>query len=130
MSRPLFCEIVMGPTASISAGTSADFYHPFGLPGKWLIERVRFVPDIAVTANGTNYTVYTVTNVTASTTIGARSYAATNSVAGTVETVTTPAGSAAVVAQGDVLKLEVASAGSGVASRSRMILSLRMADLP
>lgn len=126
-----YYEIVMGPTAaSIAAGTSADMYHTFGLPGKWVIERVRFVPEIAVTANGTNYTAYTLTNETQSQTIGSRSYAATNSVAGTAETVTTPTGLAAVVSQGDSLKLAVASAGTGVASRSRMILSLRRADLP
>lgn len=126
-----YAEIVIGPTAaSIAAGTSADMYIQFNAPGKWMIERVRFLPEIAVTADGTNYTVYTLTNATQTQTIGARSYAATNSVAGTPETVTTPTGLAAVVSQGDVLKLAVASAGTGVASRSRFVVSLKRADLP
>lgn len=125
-----YFEFTIGPTATVAAGTSIDYYYPFGLPGKWLIEGVKFVPDIAVTANGTNYTAYTLTNATASTTIGTRSYAATDSVAGTVEDVATPTGLAAVIAQGDKLKLAVASAASGVASRSRMVVSLRRAPLP
>lgn len=124
------CEIEIGPTATIGAGTSIDFYRYFGLEGKWIIERVRFVPDIAVTANVTNYTVYTLTNATQSTTIATRSYAADNSAAGTSESVTLPTGLAAVVSQGDTLKLAIANAASGVASRSRYVVSLRRAPLP
>lgn len=125
-----FHQFAMGPTATVAAGTSIDFYMPFLLPGKWQITSVRFVPDIAVTANATNYTAYTMTNVTASTTIGTRSYAATDSVAGTVETVTTPTGLAAVISENDVIKLAVLSAASGVASRSRVVVECERRPLP
>jgi len=125
-----YAQIDIGPTVVIAAGTSDDIYMPFMLPGRYLIEQIRFMPSDAVTANGTNFTAYTLTNVTASTTIATRSYAATNSVAGTVETVTLPTGLAAVVSAGDVLRLQIASSGTGVASQSRFHLRLLEAPLP
>jgi hypothetical protein len=125
-----FFQFMLGPTATVTATTAIDFYQPFLLPGKWLIKAVRFIPDIAVTANGTNFCTYTLTNVTASTTIGTRSYAATDSVAGTGEAVTLPAGLAAVITDGDVIKLAITSAASGVASRSRFVVEVERAPLP
>lgn len=126
-----YAEIEIGThTASETADTAADYYTIFTLPGKYLIKSVYWVPEIAVTADGTNYSVLTLTNATASTTIATRSYIATNSVAGTAEVQTLPTGLAAVVAQGDVIKLAKTTPGTGVAVRGRYVVGLEQAPLP
>lgn len=126
----LYQQITIGPDTQVAADTTRDWYLPIVLPGKWLIESVKWMPHDAITADNTNYCVFTLTNATASQTIATRSYAATNSVAGTVESVTTPTGLAAVVAQGDTLKLAKTDPGSGLAARGAFSLLLRQADLP
>jgi hypothetical protein len=128
---PQYAQIVIATdTAAETADTERDYFARHMLPGKWLIKSVTWLPDIAVTANGTNYSVLTLTNATASQTIGTRSYIATDSVAGTPETVTLPTGLAAVVNDGDVLKLAKTTPGTGVAIRGKMIVELEQAPLP
>lgn len=125
-----FAQIDIGPDTSVAADTERDWYAQFLLPGKWLIKTVTWLPHDAVTANGTNYCVFTLTNATQSQTIATRSYAATNSVAGTPESVTTPTGLAAVVSQSDVLKLAKTDPGTGLAARGRFVLHLERLPLP
>ena len=125
-----YTQLVIGPTAVVAADTEADWYLPFLLPGKWLIKSVKVIPDAAVTANGTNYAVFTVTNATQSTTIGTRSWAATDSVAGTAETVTTPTGLAAVLTEGDTIKLAKTDPGTGLAIRARVVIFAERYPLP
>ena len=55
---------------------------------------------------------------------------ATNSVAGTAESVTTPTGAAAVLTQGDTLKLAKTDPGTGLAARGYFELELEQAPLP
>jgi hypothetical protein len=100
------------------------------MPGKWLIRSAKLVPSAAVTANGTNFVTATVSNVTTSTTITSRSYAATNSVADTPETLTAPTGLAAVLTSGDVVKIAMAHSGSGLATQTVVVLELEQAPLP
>lgn len=125
-----YAQFVIGPDTSVAADTERDWYRKFRLPGKWLIKAVDWVPHDAVTANGTNYTVFTLTNVTATTTIATRSYIATNSVAGTPEAQTLPTGLAAVLADGDVIKLAKTDPGTGLAARGFFELQLEQAPLP
>jgi hypothetical protein len=130
MSIVNYAQLDIGPQTQVAANTESDWYRQFRLPGKWLIKSVRWVPHDAITADPTNYCVFTLTNATASTTIGARSYAATNSVAGTPESVTLPTGLAAVIAQGDVLKLAKTDPGTGLAARGEFSLELERLPLP
>lgn len=117
-------ECTLGPTATLTATTAADYYYEWPHEGTWYITKVVAIPDIAVTAHASNWSKYTLTNVTQSTTIGARSYDSDDgqgdSVAGTIETLTAPTGDARRLVKGDKLKLAVTSAASGVASRTRM----------
>ena len=83
-----------------------------------------------MTANGANYTVFTLTNATQTQTIATRSYASGNSVAGTPEAQTAPSGAAAVITQNDVLKLAKTDPGTGLAARGKFILHLEQAPLP
>lgn len=129
-ARQSYAYIKMGPDTSVAADTERDWYEKFLLPGKWLVRAVWWIPHDAVTANGTNYTVFTLTNVTASTTIVTRSYAATNSVAGTAEEQTLPTGAAATIADGDMLKLAKTDPGTGLAARGQFVLKLEAAPLP
>jgi hypothetical protein len=126
----LYHQITIGPDTQVAADTTRDWYLPFVLPGKWLIESVKWMPHDAITADGTDYCVFTLTNATQTQTIGTRSYAATDSVAGTVESITTPTGLAAVLTQGDTLKLAKTDPGTGLAARGAFSLLLRQADLP
>jgi hypothetical protein len=126
-----YAEIRIGPSqVAVAADTERDWYVQFTQPGKWIIKAVRLMPMDAVTAHGTNYCTLTLTNATQSQTIGARSYAATDSVAGTPETVTTPTGLAGVVTQYDVLKLAKLDPASGLAFRGEFVVSLEQAPLP
>src|SRR5262245_28339017 len=126
-----YAEIRIGPDqVAVAADTERDYYRQFTLPGKWLIKAVRWVPEDNVTADPTNYCTLTVTNATQTQTIGTRSYAATNSVAGTPETITTPTGLAAVLTQFDVIKLAKADPGTGLAVRGEFVISLERMPLP
>lgn len=122
-------HLTMGPTSTIAAGTAADLYHKVRLKtAKARVKFVDLIPDIAMTADGTNYCTITLTNATASTTIATRSWAATNSVAGTPETPTMGTGLALEVSDGDVLKLAVTHAGTGLAGRVRLVITLEELD--
>lgn len=123
-------QIRIGPDTQVAADTERDWYQRFSMPGKWLIKSVYWLPHDAITANGTNYCVFTLTNATQSQTIATRSYAATNSVAGTAESQTTPTGAAAVLTQGDVLKLAKTDPGTGLAARGEFVLEIEFAPLP
>lgn len=129
MGNP-FVIVTIGPTATIAAGTGADFYWVSRLPGKWKIVDADFVPDIAMTANGTNYTTHTLTNVTKSLTIFTRSHAAADSAVGTPEAQTVTAGLAELVSDGDVLKFAKAETGTGLGARARAVLVLQQWDAP
>lgn len=123
-------QFTIGIETSVGADTERDWYRVFRLPGKWLIKSVYWIPHDAVTANGTNYTVFTLTNATQSQTIVTRSYAATNSVAGTAEEQTTPTGLAAVLTKGDTLKLAKTDPGTGLAARGYFELELEQIPAP
>jgi hypothetical protein len=125
-----YAEIKIGTSAVVAANTEIDIFTQFTQPGKWLIKAVRHIPSAAATADPTNYHTLTLTNETQSQTIGARSLAATNSVAGTPETITTPTGLAAVVNQFDVIKLAKLDPGTGLAWRGEFVISLEQAPLP
>lgn len=125
-----YAQITIGPDTSVAADTERNWYTQCLLPGKWLVKKLYWVPHDAVTANGTNYTVFTLTNDTQTQTIGTRSYAATNSVAGTAEEVTLPTGLAAVVTQLDVIKLAKTDPGTGLAARGQFVIMLEQAPLP
>lgn len=128
-------QVEIGPTATVAAAAGDDFYWRCELEGEWYVRRASFLPGIAVTANGTHYCTYTLTNVTLGTelsttvTIATRSYAATSSVAGTPEAVTTPTGNSARIRKGDVLKLAISKSGSGVDSRSRFLLGIEQSPV-
>jgi hypothetical protein len=123
-------QMVLGSGEINAAGTAKAYSYVFSLPGKWLIRSAKLVPCAAVTANGTNYVTATVSNVTQTQTIATRSYAATNSVADTPETLTAPTGLAAVLTFGDVVKLAMAHTGTGLASQTMIVLELEQAPLP
>lgn len=128
---PQYAQIVIATdTAAETADTERDYFIRNLLPGKWLIKAITWLSDIAVTANGTNHSVLTLTNATASQTIGIRSYIATDSVAGTPESLAVPTGLAAVVNDGDVLRLAKTTPGTGVAIRGKMIVEIEQAPLP
>ncbi len=119
-------EIATG-TAAETANTDVDYYKSMEMPGKYLIKKVVWVSDVAVTADAANYSDVTLTNATTSQTIATRSYLAPtfgNSTAGGRESLTLPTGIAAVVNEGDVLKLAKTTPGTGAVIRGRFILQL------
>jgi len=90
------------------------------LPGAAKIIGVKWIPDAAVTANGTNYTTLSVRNRGAagagSVLPASRSYAATNSSAFVAEDMTlSSTASDLVCAAGDVLTVQALHTASGVA---------------
>lgn len=82
------------------------------------VQELTWVPTAAVTANATNYAVLTVTNGgqtgAGTSAIGARSYAATNSVALTAEDIPTLTNT--TLAEGDLLYVARTVGASGVAT--------------
>lgn len=117
-------RVVLGPTVAVAAGTGATWRDRIDNPGKYIIESAYLMPDDAQTANGTNYSTYTLNNVTKSAVIATRAYSATDSVAGTAEALSVTA-SAAQVDSGDVLSWVKAETASGLAGRNRVIVTLR-----
>lgn len=105
-------QITLGPAAAV---TGADvWYTRFGLPGRWRFASVHLMPNNAQTANGTNFATYTLAR--GATTVATRSYAATDSVAGTAEALT-PAAGVEVVA-GDIISWTKADSGTGLAGHN------------
>lgn len=95
-------------------------------PHKCKVIAVRFVPSDAVTANGTNYSVYTLTRYTAgstATSVATRSWAATDSVAHTPESMTL-SGTAAnlVLAADDTLEVVKTHGGNGLVIPDGMLV--------
>lgn len=91
------------------------------------VTRVDIVPRAAITANGTNFAAYTLQNKgptgAGSTAVASRSWAATNSVAGTKEQMTlngTPAN--LELKAGDQLQLVRSVGGSGLATPAIAVL--------
>lgn len=87
-------------------------------PSKCQIASAVFVPSAAVTANATHYSIYTLTRYTAgasATTVATRSWAATDSVASTPETMSL-SGTAAnlLLAAGDTLEVVKTHGGNGL----------------
>ncbi len=102
-----------------TAGTLADWVI-MRADSNITIPAVRFTPNAAITANGTNYFTLTLTNKGAaaagSTAVATRAWSATNSVAFVSETMTLSSTAADLnVASGDVLVLVRTVASSGLA---------------
>lgn len=118
-------KVTLGPTVDVAAGTGAKYSEPVGVSGeKYEIISASLLPDVAITANGTNFSIYTLRNETQSLDIATRSYAATNSVALTPEALSLTAASK-FVNGGDVLSWAKAETASGLAGRPRVIVRLR-----
>ncbi len=84
-------------------------------PYKCTVTAATLVPSAAITADGTNYAVYTLTRHTAgaaAATTATRSWIATNSAAMTAESMALGAG--VTIAQGDTLTIIKTAAGSGL----------------
>lgn len=83
------------------------------------VVKVEFVPTAAITANGTNFSTLTLQNKgplkTGTTAVATRSWAATNSVAGTKEQFTLGAPANLEVKAGDRLDLVQTHGGTGLA---------------
>lgn len=119
-----YLEVEIGPVASVTG--AGKWYRSVGMSGtKWLVESAVLTPDAAQTANGTNYATYTLRNETQSLDVASRSYAATNSVAGTAETLTPTAGLNSVVNGGDTLSWAKADSGTGLAGTNRVRVTLK-----
>jgi hypothetical protein len=100
-----------------TAGTD-DNWSVFVTPAKVQITGVKFVPNAAITADGTNYSVYTLTNKgtgAATTAMASRSWIATNSVVSTPEAMTLNATAANLLANaGDNIEIVKTHGGSGL----------------
>lgn len=87
-------------------------------PAKVQITSVSFVPSAAITANGTHYSVYTLTRYTAGAsgaTVATRSWIATDSVAETPEAMTLSATAAnLLLAADDTLSIVKTHGGNGL----------------
>lgn len=100
-----------------TAGT-VDNWPVWQAPHKCEITAVTFVPSAAITADGTNFSTYTLTRKTAgasSTTVATRAWSATNSVASTPEALTL-SGTAAnlLLAVDDTLEIVKSVGGTGL----------------
>ena len=108
-----------------TAGTT-DVWSLGILPSNCTVTSVKLIPDAAITANGTNYCTFTLKNGT--TAVASRSWAATNSVANTIESMTLDTTLAnRDLAAGDQLKLDRAVAGTGLASpRCALVVTVKV----
>ena len=111
-----------------AAGTGQDDFVTFNHPGTWLIEDQELMPNASVAADATDYSTYTLYNVTDSVTIMSH---ATNPggqgalTAGTAVLASpTVTGADRRISQGDVLRLRKADSGSGKAGAVRATLVL------
>lgn len=87
-------------------------------PFNCTVVSVKFVPNAAVTADGTNYSIYTLTNKgsgAGTTSIATRSWIATNSVASTPESMTLSGTAANLdLTAGDNIEMVKTHSGNGV----------------
>lgn len=102
--------VAAADTSTVQLGT---------VPYDAVITDVTIVPRTAITANGTNFGTISIQNAgpldSGSTVVATRSWAATNSVAGTKEKATLGAAANLEVKAGDRLKAVHTTAGSGLA---------------
>lgn len=110
--------VVLDVPGQATAGT-ADEFIVFAAPFAGRVVRVQWVPEAAVTANGTNYFTLRVRNRggagTGNVEMATRSYAATNSTAFVAETATLHATEAnRRFASGDVITVEKVNTGTGL----------------
>ncbi len=100
-----------------TAGTD-DNWPVWTPPAKAVITGVKFVPSAAITADPTNNSVYTLTNKVAgagSTSMATRTWAATNSVASTPESMTLSGTAANLLANaGDNIEIVKTHGGTGL----------------
>ena len=107
--------------AAMAGATSDDEQTLFVCEHNLKVVSVNWVPDAAVSANGTNFTTLTVQDRGAAdgspTTIASRSYAATNATQFEVDTTLALSGTAAnlLLASGDVITVARAHSGTGIA---------------
>lgn len=114
-------HVISIPIAAQATAGNADSFGGVQVPFACTVQSVQWVPQAAVTANGTNYATLELRNggaTGASTTaVATRSYAATNSVALTAEAVTLSGTAANLnLAAGDILYVDRAVSGTGVAT--------------
>lgn len=112
-----------------AAGTGQSDYATFLLPGTWYIEDQELVPIASVAADTTDYSTYTLTNVTDTVTIMSHSTRTADQGALTAGTPVlaspTVTGNDRRISQGDVLRLTKADSGAGKAGGARATLYLR-----
>jgi hypothetical protein len=118
-------QVVNYAPSQATAGTD-DNWPVWQAPLKCVITSVNFVPSAAITADGTNYSVYTLTKYTAGAsgaTVATRSWIATNSVAKTPEAMTL-SGTAAnlLLAADDTLEIVKTHGGTGLAIPDGLIV--------
>lgn len=101
-----------------TAGTT-DVWTVWLVPYDCEVTAVKFIPDAAITADGTNFSVYTVTNEstdgTGTADVATRTWAATNSVAQVADSLTlgTDSGDTTLTA-GDVVSVVKSIGGTGL----------------
>lgn len=117
--------ISLGPiTADVAAGTGGVW--GYTVPGsssqEYQVVEAKLYPDAAITANGTNFSTYTLVNENGTQTICTRAYSSGNSVAKTPETL---AIATHRIRGGDVLTWNKVESGTGLAGRPRVNFVLR-----
>jgi len=119
--------IIFELPAQATPGDTGTTQIPTAVPFDGFVTRVEIVPRAAITANATNFAAYTLQDkgvlASGSTAVASRSWAATNSVAGTKEQATlnaTPANRE--VKAGDTLQLVRSIGGTGLATPAMSIL--------
>lgn len=107
------------PVAGQATAGTTDEWAGFIAPFRCVVTAVKWTPNAAVTADGTNFFSVVVKNRVAgagTTAIATRAYSATNGVAFTPETVTLSATAADLnVAAGDLVSVAKTVGGSGLA---------------
>lgn len=108
------------PAQATPGDTSTVQVSTFSVPFDGIVTYVALVPRAAITANGTNFAAYTLQNKgtqgSGTTTVATRSWAATNSVAGTKELATLGTATNREVKAGDTLQLARTIGGTGLAT--------------
>ncbi len=112
---------------AVAAGDTSTVVMPSGIPYDARVTKAEIVPRGAMTANGTNFTTLSLQNKgptgAGSTVIATRTWAATNSVAGTKERMTlsgTPAN--LELKAGDQLQVVHGTGGTGLATPAVAVL--------
>lgn len=106
--------------------TATDEYSLGVVPDNCTVTSVKLVPDAAITANASHNLIWTLNNGT--TAVASRTWAATNSVAATAESMTLSATLAnRNLAAGDTLRLVRSITGNGLASpRMAVVVTVKL----